>query len=138
MASWLPSLVRGRILEIAVAVGLGYAIARLADTLALVPVGVLAQHVATDPYFGDDRSLDPQSLYSIGIYLLNFEIAGTLIFYGDVLATALTLGFVTLVAVLVVRRRDHDLGVCPFCASRIPHESTHCAYCGSGVASGEP
>jgi len=30
------------------------------------------------------------------------------------------------------------LGACPFCASRIPYDSTHCAYCGSGLAPGEP
>jgi large-conductance mechanosensitive channel len=137
VAAWLSSLARGRMLEIAIAVGLGYAIAQLADTLVLVPVGALSQHVGDDPYFGDDI-LDLQSLYSVGVYRLNFEIAGTVIFYGDVIATVLTLGLVALVAIAVVRRRNREFGVCPFCASRIPYESTHCAYCGSGVAPGEP
>ena len=51
---------------------------------------------------------------------------------------AVALGLVALVGVLVTRRRDRVLGECPFCASRIPYASTHCAYCGSGVNPGEP
>jgi hypothetical protein len=60
------------------------------------------------------------------------------IFYGEVLASAIALVLVALVGLMVVRTRDRELGVCPFCDSRIPYESTHCAYCGSGVAPGKP
>lgn len=138
MRSWLGSLARERPLELAVALALGYAIAQLADRLVLAPVGALAQHVGADPYFGDDEILNLQDLYVVGVYRLNFDIAGTVVFYGDVLAGALAFALVALAAFVVVRRRDRALGECPFCASRIPYESTHCAYCGSGVAPGKP
>jgi hypothetical protein len=46
--------------------------------------------------------------------------------------------FAALAGIFIVRRRDRELGECPLCASRIPYESTHCTYCGSGVTPGEP
>jgi len=60
------------------------------------------------------------------------------IVYGGVLSATLGIGFVASAGVFIIRRRDRELGVCPHCVSRIPYDSTHCAYCGSGVAPGEP
>jgi hypothetical protein len=135
MREWLSSLTIDRVPEIALGLALGYALVKLAETLVAVPVSVLAQHAGRHPS-GDDvfGLLD---LYSAPYYLY-VDVGGTLIAYGQVLLTALVLGVVALVAIAIVRRRDAELGACPFCASRIPHESTHCAYCGSGVAPGGP
>lgn len=133
MGNWLVWLARGRALELAIAVALGYAAAKLADNVASIPALVLAQHVSDD-----EGVLGMLNLFSGGLYLLNFKLGSTVIFYGEVLASAIGLGLVVLVGLMVVRMRDRELGVCPFCASRIPYESTHCAYCGSGVALGEP
>ncbi len=133
MGNWLVWLARGRALELAIAVSLGYAAAKLADNVASIPALVLAQHVSDD-----EGVLGMLNLFSGGLYLLNFKLGSTVIFYGEVLASAIGLGLVVLVGLMVVRMRDRELGVCPFCASRIPYESTHCAYCGSGVALGEP
>lgn len=133
MSGWLAWLVRGRSLELACALALGYGASILAKDMADVPVVAVAQHVdAPSPLLGE------LNLFSSGVYLLNFEIWSTVFFYGDVLASALALVLVGLVTLLVVRRRDRVLGACPFCASRIPHESLHCAYCGSSVAPGVP
>jgi hypothetical protein len=136
MRSWLSSLWSDRVPDIALALALGYALVTLADRLAHVPVSVLAQHFGRSP-FGEDQEL-------LGIidqtapYYLNFGIGSTYFAYGPILAAALALSVVVLVAWFVVRRRNRVLGECPFCASRIPYESTHCAYCGSGIAAGEP
>lgn len=132
MGNQVVLLVRGRWLELAVAVSLGYALAKLAESVASIPALVLAQHVSDD-----EGVIGLQNLFSGGLYLLNFELWSTVIFYGRVLASMIALGLVAFVAVLVVRRRDRELGVCPFCASRIPYESRHCAYCGSGVEAAE-
>jgi len=129
--AWLRAVVNGRMLELAIAVSLGYAIAKLADQIVSVPVLALAQHVTEDPY-GD---LGVEHLFTVGLYRLNFNVGGTVIFYGEVVAALLVLCLMLLAALLIVRRRERELGVCPLCASRIPYESTHCAYCGSGVAS---
>jgi hypothetical protein len=99
-------------------------------------VSILAQHIGDDPFSDSEAISDLVNLFS-GPYYLNFTIGGTVIAYGPLLAAALGLGVIALLAWFVVRLRDRVLGECPFCASRIPYESTHCAYCGSGVAPGE-
>jgi large-conductance mechanosensitive channel len=137
MRDWLSSLSSDRVPEVAVALALGYAFVTLVDTFVRVPVSVLAQRVGDDPYDEDDSVFGLVDLVSEP-YSLNFSIGKTVVAYGPVLVAVLALGLVALVGVLVTRRRDRVLGECPFCASRIPYESTHCAYCGSGVAPGEP
>jgi hypothetical protein len=136
MRAWAAALVRGRMLEVAIAIAVGYAALDLADQIARLSTGILGQHIGDDP-FATGTVMDLVSLFDAPYYL-NFSIAGTIVVYGTVLSSALAFGLVALAAVVVVRRRDSALGQCPFCASRIPYESTHCAYCGSGVASGEP
>jgi large-conductance mechanosensitive channel len=123
-------MTRDRVLELAIAVALGYALARLATELTEIPVAALAQHVSDD--VGD------LGLYQVSPYFLTFHLGSTVIAYGPVLASTLALVVAASIAWVVVRRRDRELGVCPFCASRIPYQSTHCAYCGSSVAPGIP
>jgi hypothetical protein len=137
MRDWLASLTSERVPEVVIALALGYALASLADQVARVPVAVLATHVGRVPDAEDDGVLGLVDLFS-GPHFLYFDVGGTRIVYGLVLSQLLVLGLVGLATWLVVRRRDRALGECPFCASRIPHESTHCAYCGSGVAPGDP
>jgi large-conductance mechanosensitive channel len=134
MRAWLGFLTRNRLLEIALAVVVGLAALELAKTISDTAVSVLAQHAGRDP-FGADSDL---SGLFYGPTALNITVADTIVVYGSVLAAVLTLGLVALAGVWVVRRRDRALGECPYCASRIPYDSTHCAYCGSSVASGEP
>lgn len=137
MRSWLAWLVRERLTDIALAIALGTALVKLAETLTNVFVSALAQNVGRNPYAEDDSILGLIDLFSAPYYL-NFSLGGTIIAYGQVLSAVIVIGLLTLAAVAVVRRRDHELGVCPFCASRIPYESRHCAYCGLGVSPGEP
>lgn len=137
MRSWLTWLVRERLTDIALALALGTALLTLAETLTNVFVSALAQHVGRNPYAEDGSVTGLFDLFS-GQYYFNVSLGGTVIVYGQVLSAVTVLGLLALVAVVVVRRRDRELGVCPFCASRIPHESRHCAYCGSSVTPGEP
>jgi len=130
---WLSSLTIGRVPELALALAAGYAVWSLVEDVTGVAVNVLAQHIGRDPSGESGTVLGLLSLFSSGTYLLNFSIGSTVIFYGPVLSATLALGLISLVGVFVVRRRNRELGVCPFCASRIPHGSTHCAYCGSGL-----
>ena len=136
MRSWLSSLSTERVPEIALALALGYALVTLSDALVHVPVSVLAQHFGRSPFDEEQELLGIVDQTSP--YYLNFSIGSTYFAYGPILAAALALCAVGLVAWLVVRQRDRALDECPFCASRIPYESTHCAYCGSGVAPGKP
>lgn len=137
MRTWISSLVRDRVLEIALALAFGYVVATLASEIADVAIGVLAQHLGDDPYGDDGTVLGLLQLFSSAPYLLNFSVGGTDIVYGEALASTLTLGLVALIGLAVIRRRDRELGACAFCASRIPRESTHCAYCGSSLEPGD-
>jgi large-conductance mechanosensitive channel len=128
MREWLTALTRGRVLELALALAFGTTLATFTATLADIPVSALAQHVGRSPF--EDVLFAP--------YTLNFSIGRTVIVYGGTLEALLSLGLLALIAMIFVRRRDRVLGVCPLCASRIPHESTHCAYCGSSVSPGIP
>ena len=131
MRTWLEWLIRGRSLELACALALGYALALLAKEVADVPVLTLAQHVATPR--GDGSVAGLLNLSSAGTYLLNFNIGSTVFFYGDVLSAALAVALVGLTALFIVRISDRRLAPCTYCASRIPHGSSHCAYCGSSL-----
>ena len=136
MRDWLSTLASDRVPDVAVALALGYVVVLFADSVVHVPVSVLAQHFGRNPFDEEQELLG--IVDETSPYYLNFSVGSTSVSYGPILVAALALGVVGLVAWLVMRRRDRTLGECPFCASRIPYESTHCAYCGSGVAPGEP
>ena len=136
MRSWLSFLVRERLADVALALALGTALAALAEKLVGIPVAVLAQNVGRDP-FSEGDVLGQLDLFSGAPYYLNVSLGSTVIAYGHVLGALVTLGLVAAITALVVRRRDRELGVCSFCASLIPHQSRHCAYCGSGLEPAE-
>lgn len=137
MRSWLSWLVRERLLDVALALALGYALVTFAEKFADLCISALAQNFGRDPYRQDDSTLGALDLFSAP-YHLNFSLGSTVIAYGPMLSALLALGLVVVLAAVIVRRRDRQLRVCPFCASRIPHPSRHCAYCGSSVAPGAP
>jgi hypothetical protein len=136
MRAWVTFLTRGRLLELTLAIALGSAALAFAENLSDTAMSILAQHVGSDPTGEDGTVLSLVNLVS-GPYYLNFKVGDTIVVYGTTLSAVLTLGLLGLLALAVVRRRNRVLGTCPFCASRIPRESTHCAYCGSAVALGE-
>ena len=132
MRAWSLFMVRNRFLEIALAVALGIGAYEVLNKISEAAVNVLAQHVGTSP------TGDAFSDLVYGPYNLYVDIAGTYVVYGQALVGAISLALVGIAGLLVIRRRDKTLAECPFCASRIPFESTHCAYCGSGVSPGTP
>jgi len=134
---WLSSLTLGRVPEIALALAAGYAAWSLADGIAVAVAHVLAQHVGRFPSETEDTVLGLLNLFSAGPYALNFNLGRTVVVYGQVLASAFALGLVLVGGLIIVRWRNQELGACPFCASRIPYESRHCAACGSGVEPAE-
>ena len=81
MRAWATSLVEGRAFEIAIALALGSAVVGAAEELAALAMGVLAQHVGSDP-FASETVLDLLSLFQAPYYL-NFSIAGTIVVYGQ-------------------------------------------------------
>jgi hypothetical protein len=101
VGGWLTSLTRGRTLDVALAVGLGYGAALLAKNVADIPVVSLAQHV--DDRNPDETVLGLSNLFSAGVYLLNFELGSTVIFYGDMLSSGLALGFIVILAAACTR-----------------------------------
>ena len=135
MRGWLAFLLHGRMLALALAVGLGSAAASLADQLSNVAVGVLAEHAGHSPD-EDGTVLGLLNLFS-SPYSLYFTVGGTVVVYGLVLSAALALGLLAIAACLIVRRVDRELRSCPFCAARIPHSAARCAICGSSLVPDE-
>ena len=136
MREWVSSLGTARLPEIAFAIAFGTALASLAGSLANVVIRVLAEYASHVPSDATEEAEDLLFAFP-SADLLNFELGGTVIVYGHLLQATLAFGLVLLAAFLVVRGRDRVLSICPHCASRIPHESTHCAYCGSSIAPAE-
>jgi large-conductance mechanosensitive channel len=136
MRDWFAWLTRARILDLTLALALGTALATLTENVVGVPISALAQNVGRNPYAPDQTVLGLLDLFS-SPYYLNFNLGGTVIAYGPALAALITLGLLAVICSLLVRQRDRMLDTCPFCASRIPYEATHCAYCGSGISPGE-
>jgi large-conductance mechanosensitive channel len=128
MSAWVSTLAHGRMLELAVALALGYALATLAGATSDVVLDIVGEVIGRYPFDGGEGAaiLD-------GRYLLNAEIGSAVIVYGHVLSALLAVGLVAGLGFLVVRRRGHALGACPQCAALIPRASKHCAYCGSTV-----
>ncbi len=139
MRAWLTSLAHGRVLELALAFGVGYAAVTLANAVADVGVDILAQHAGRDPSDSGRGGtiLGLLDLFSAPYYL-NFSIGNTVIVYGEVLSSTLTLGLVALIGLVIVRRRYRELGICPLCTALMPHDATRCAICGSALEPAEP
>lgn len=129
MSAWVSTLARGRMLELAVALALGYALAALAGATSNVVLDIVGEMIGRYPFDGSQGAANLLD----GRYLLNVEIGSAVIVYGHVLSALLALALVALLGLLVVRRRAHALGACPQCAALIPRASRHCAYCGSTV-----
>jgi len=130
---WSRSLLRHRVLEVCLAVALGYAFLRVAESTADIAVVVLAEHAADD-----EGALGLIGLFEAGPQLLNFRIGGAVIVYGHVLGAVLALGLVSLAALLVARAPDGELGVCPHCLSRVPYEASACPSCSLDLIPSKP
>ncbi len=133
MREWISSLSTERLPEYAIALAAGYALATVADNVTGLAMSILSQHAGSDPSREGLSLVGLVDLFSAPLYL-NFSIGDTVVVYGHLLSSVVALWLVVLVGYYVVRRRNRELGACPFCASLIPRESTHCAYCGSGIA----
>jgi hypothetical protein len=136
MREWVSSLSTERLPEFAIALATGYALATLADSVAGLALSILSQHAGSDPSREGLSLVGLVDLFSAPLYL-NFSIGDTVIVYGHLLSSVLTLWLVVLVGYFVVRRRNRELRACPFCTSLIHRESTQCAYCGTAIAPAE-
>jgi large-conductance mechanosensitive channel len=132
MHDWFAWLTRGRTLDLVLALALGTALATLAENAVDIPISALAQNVGRNPYAPDQTVLGLLDLFS-SPYYLNVSLGETVIAYGPTLAALLTVGLLALACLLVVRRRERMLDACPYCASLVPRDSQHCAYCGSSL-----
>lgn len=135
--AWVLSLARTRFPELALALGAGYAAARLADEVARLSTHVLAQNFGNDLTEEDGTIFGLLNLFSTGPYKLNFMIGDTLVVYGEALSAAFALALLVLTGVVVVRRQAGRFGSCPFCAARVPHDAIRCAICGSALEPAE-
>jgi hypothetical protein len=122
--------------DAAVALALGYALFRLADSVAYLIVDVLGQSIGPDVRF-DSGSVDEllDAFTVPGPHRLAFTIAGTTFIYGLVLVETVALLLVGLASYGLWRVRNRRLQQCPHCLSRIPRAASVCRECSLEVAS---
>jgi hypothetical protein len=133
MREWISSLSTERLPEYAIALAAGYALATVAGDIADLAMSILAQHAGSTLGDGDASLIGLTGLVNAPFYL-NVEIGGAIVVYGHLLSAVLALWLVALAGYVVIRRRNRELAACPSCASLVPRESTHCAYCASAIA----
>jgi hypothetical protein len=123
----LEALLRGGWLQVAVALGVGYATVTLATDIANVIVGVIAQHVPTPSE--PSSVLGNLNLFSGEPFLLSFHVGSTVIVYGYALAALLALVVVLAVRAALNAYARRDLQPCPHCLTLMPAAAAVCRSC---------
>ena len=115
-------LFRSSTLEVALALGLGYALFTFANSIATEVFNIVGRTFASE-------SVGFDSFYEGGISALSFHVGNTEVYYGFVAAAALSLVLVALTALAVRQARARTFGACPYCLSPVPPDATVCRFC---------
>ncbi len=122
LAGGVNWLFRSSTLEVALALGLGYAVFSLAHAIGTEVFDVVGRATASE-------QVGFLSVYEGGISSLSFHVGDTEVYYGFVVAGALCLFLVALTALAVQRARTRRLETCPHCLSPVPMDATVCRFC---------
>jgi large conductance mechanosensitive channel len=127
-------IVRGNLVELAVAVVIGTAFAAVVNAVVKDLITPLIAAIAGEPDFGDLAFTINNSRFAYGDFLnqlLTFVIVAAVVFFL----------IVKPVNALLARLRtepdvESDTRACPECLSQVPREARRCAFCTSELGSG--
>jgi large conductance mechanosensitive channel len=122
LADGVKWLFRSSMLEVALALGLGYAFFTFANAVATEVFDVVGR-------VSGSRQIGFATVYAGGIYSLSFHVGNTEVYYGFIVSATLTLILVALTALAVRRARTRELGACPYCLSPVPWDASVCRFC---------
>jgi hypothetical protein len=127
-------LARRHLVELMLAAALGYALFRALDSFSHLWIDLLVQHVGPQADFlgeGGSTVLGLLRLFASNQApgLLYFEVGGTYVPYGAVLAPLSTLLLVAAAARLLPRLQRR----CPYCRSVVAREASVCSACSLSI-----
>jgi large conductance mechanosensitive channel len=129
MSGFRKFLLRGNLVDLAVAVVIGVAFNALVQALIADIITPLIAAIAGKPKFGALTFTIHHSTFSYGLFinaLLSFVIIAAVIYY-------LVVSPMNRIMSLAQRNKDATTRSCPECASEIPVVATRCMYCTAEV-----
>jgi large conductance mechanosensitive channel len=129
MSGFRKFLLRGNLVDLAVAVVIGVAFNAVVQALIADIITPLIAAIAGKPKFGALSFTIHHSTFSYGLFInavLSFVIIAAVIYY-------LVVSPVNRIMALAQRNKDATTRTCPECASEIPVVATRCMYCTAEV-----
>jgi large conductance mechanosensitive channel len=129
MSGFRKFLLRGNLIDLAVAVVIGVAFNAVVQALIADIIMPLIGAIAGQPHFGALTFTIHHSKFSYGLFInaaLAFVIIAAVIYY-------LVVSPMNRVMSLAQRNKDATTRTCPECASEIPVVATRCMYCTAEV-----
>jgi large conductance mechanosensitive channel len=129
MKGFKAFLMRGNLIDLAVAVVIGVAFNAVVQALIADIITPLIAAIGGKPNFGALTFTIHNSKFSYGAFinaLLSFVIIAAVIYF-------LVVGPMNRVMALATRKQDATTRTCPECASEIPIVATRCMYCTAQV-----
>jgi large conductance mechanosensitive channel len=129
MSGFRKFLLRGNLVDLAVAVVIGVAFNAVVQALIADIITPLIAAIAGKPKFGALTFTVHHSTFSYGLFinaLLSFVIIAAVIYY-------LVVSPMNRIMSLAQRNQDASTRTCPECASEIPIVATRCMYCTAEV-----
>jgi large conductance mechanosensitive channel len=129
MSGFRKFLLRGNLVDLAVAVVIGVAFNAVVQALIADIITPLIAAIAGKPKFGALSFTIHHSTFSYGLFInavLSFVIIAAVIYY-------LVVSPVNRIMALAQRNKDATTRTCPECASEIPLVATRCMYCTAEV-----
>jgi len=129
MKGFKAFLLRGNLIDLAVAVVIGVAFNAVVQALIADIITPLIAAIGGKPNFGALTFTVNHSKFSSGAFInavLSFVIIAAVIYF-------LVVGPVNRIMAIAVRKQDATTRTCPECASEIPVVATRCMYCTAEV-----
>jgi large conductance mechanosensitive channel len=129
MKGFKAFLMRGNLIDLAVAVVIGVAFNAVVQALIADIITPLLAAIGGKPNFGTLAFTINHSKFSYGAFinaLLSFVIIAAVIYF-------LVVGPMNRIMALATRKQDATTRTCPECASEIPVVATRCMYCTAQV-----
>jgi large conductance mechanosensitive channel len=129
MKGFKAFLMRGNLIDLAVAVVIGVAFNAVVQALIADIITPLIAAIGGKPNFGALSFTLNHSKFSYGAFinaLISFVIIAAVIYF-------LVVGPMNRIMALATRKQDATTRTCPECASEIPIVATRCMYCTAQV-----
>jgi large conductance mechanosensitive channel len=129
MSGFRKFLLRGNLIDLAVAVVIGVAFNAVVQALIADIITPLIAAIAGQPDFGTLTFTIHHSKFSYGMFIdavLSFVLIAAVIYY-------LVVSPMNRITALAQRNKDATTRTCPECASEIPVVATRCMYCTAQV-----